>query len=111
MTSNELVSSRVQKSYGLRDEAVPESSSAGPDAAGPSAGRQQTEQFVVGVLNDPVGLLPTPLGVEVLHEWQHRPMMCCAVFITLCRALQLRVVLLPYQAVMEPVRILSMVHL
>ncbi len=74
--SNELQSSRVQQSNGLRYEAVPEPSDAGPDAAVLSAGRQQAEQFVagvVGVFNDPVGLLPTPLGVEVLHGWQHCP--------------------------------------
>ncbi|KAI3363083.1 hypothetical protein L3Q82_011536 [Scortum barcoo] len=42
----------------------------------PSARRQQAEQFVAGVtgvLNDFGGLLPTPLGVEVLHGWQLRP--------------------------------------
>ncbi len=68
------MSSRVQKCYGLRDEAVPEPGGAGPDAAAPSAGRQQAEQFVagvVGVFDDPAGLLPTPLGVKVLHGWQH----------------------------------------
>ncbi len=45
----------------------------GPDAAVPSAGRQQAKQFVagvVGVFNDPAGLLPTPLGVEVLRGWR-----------------------------------------
>ncbi len=48
----------------------------GPDAAVPSARQQQAEQFVAGVVvvfDDPVGLLPTPLGVEVLHGWQLRP--------------------------------------
>ncbi len=70
------MSSRVKQSYGLRDEAVSEPGGAGLDAAVPSAGWQQAEQFVagvVGVFNDPVGLLPTPLGVEVLHGWQHCP--------------------------------------
>ena len=28
---------------------------------------------VIGVFNDPVGLLPTQLGVEVHHGWQLRP--------------------------------------
>ena len=37
--------------------------------------------------------------------------MCCAVFTTLCRVLLLRVMQLPYKAVMQPVRMLSMVHL
>ena len=36
--------------------------------------------------------------------------MCCAVFTTLYRDLRLRAVQLPYQAVMQPVRMLSMVH-
>ena len=48
----------------------------GPDAAVPSARWQQAEQFmagVKGVFNDPVGLLPTPLGVEVLRGWQPCP--------------------------------------
>ncbi len=72
--SSEHVSSRVQQSHGLRDEAVPEPGGAGPDAAVPSTRRLQAEQFVagvVGVFNDPVGLLPTPMGLEVLHGWQH----------------------------------------
>lgn len=67
--------SSVQKSYCQGDETVPEPRGAGSDAAVPSARRQQAELFVagvVGVFNDPVSLLPTPLGVEVLHEWQHR---------------------------------------
>ena len=63
-------------SYGLGDETVSEPGGAGPDAAVLSARWQQAEQFVVwvvGVFNDPVGLLPSPLGVEVLHGWQLRP--------------------------------------
>ena len=39
-----------------------------PDAAVPSARRQQAEQFmagVIGVFDDPVGVFPTALGVEV----------------------------------------------
>ena len=47
----------VKKSYGLGDETASE-----PGAAVPSAGRQQAEQFMAGVMgvdNDPVGLLPT----------------------------------------------------
>ena len=47
------------------DETVSEPGGAGPDAAVPSAGRQQAEQFmagVIGVYNDPVGLLPAPAG-------------------------------------------------
>ena len=70
------MSSRVQKSYGLRDEAVPEPGGAGRGAAVLSARWQQAEQFVAGVVvvfNDPVGLLPAPLGVEVLHGWQLCP--------------------------------------
>lgn len=38
--------------------------------------RQQAKQFeggVIGVFDDPVGLLPGPLGVEVLDEWELRP--------------------------------------
>ncbi len=71
--SNDLVRSRVQQSYGLRDEAVPKPGGVGPDAAVPSAGWQQAEQFVAGVFDDLVGLPPTPLCVEVLHGWQHSP--------------------------------------
>ncbi len=58
----------------------------------------------VGAFNDPV---------DLLHEWQLCPgdVLCSAVFTTLCRTLRLRVVQLPYQAVMQPVRILSLVHL
>ncbi len=53
------------------DEAVLE-----PGGVRPSAGWQQADQFVAGVVvvfNDPVGLLPTPLSVEVLHGWQLHP--------------------------------------
>ncbi len=74
--SGELESSRVQQSYGLRDDAVPEPGGAGPNAVVPSAGQQQAEQFVAGVtgvFNDPVDLIPTRLGVEVLHGWQLHP--------------------------------------
>ncbi len=42
----------------------------GQDAAVPSAGRQQAEHFVAGVVvvfDDPFGLPPTLLGIEVLH--------------------------------------------
>ncbi len=28
---------------------------------------------VVGVFNDPIGLIATSLGVDVLHGWQLRP--------------------------------------
>ena len=62
----------MEKSKSLGDEAVSEPGGAGPDAAVPSAGWQQAKQFmaeVIGVFNDPVGLLPTPLGVEVIHGW------------------------------------------
>ncbi len=55
---------------------MPEPGGVGPDAAVPSTRRQQAEQFVavvVGVFDDPVGLLPTPLGIEVLHGWQLCP--------------------------------------
>lgn len=65
--------SRVQKYYGLQDEAVSEPGGAGLDAAVPSARRQQAEQFVtrvVGVFDNPFSFLPTLLGVEVLHGWQ-----------------------------------------
>ncbi len=84
------------------------------DAAVPSAGRQQAEQFVagvIGVFNDPVGLLPTLLGVEVLHGWQLCPGDVLCSFHHLCRASWLTAVQLSYQPVMLPVRILSMVHL
>ncbi|CAB1429995.1 unnamed protein product [Pleuronectes platessa] len=37
--------------------------------------------------------------------------MCWADFTSLCKALRFRAVQLPYQAVMQPVRMLSMVHL
>ncbi len=46
------MSSRVQKSYGLRDEAVSEPGGVGPDAVVPSAVRQQAEQFLAGVFDD-----------------------------------------------------------
>lgn len=52
---------------------------AGPDAALPSAGQQWAEQFVTGVTgvsNNPVGLLLTPLGVEVLHGHSSVQAMC-----------------------------------
>ena len=63
---------------------------------------------VIGVFNDPVGLLHTPLDVEVLHGWHLRPGVVLSI---LCRALRFRAVQLPYQVVMQPIRILSMVHL
>ncbi len=56
----------------------------------PSPGRQQAELFVagvVGVFNDPVGLLLTLACVEIVHGWQLQ-VMCCAVFTTLCRAIR-----------------------
>ncbi len=77
--SGELESSRAQQSYGLMDEAVPEPGGVGTDAVVLSAGWQKAEQFaatVVGVFNDALmilGLLPTPLSVEVLHGWQLCP--------------------------------------
>lgn len=76
-------SSRVQQSYGLRDESVLEPGGVGPDAPVPSAGRRQTEQFVTGVAGvsgDPVGLPPALLGVEMFHDWQLRPddVLCCS---------------------------------
>ena len=52
---------------------------------------QQFIDGVIGVFNDPVVLLPTPLGVEVLHGWQLRP---GGVLYSLA-------VQLPYQAVMQ----------
>lgn len=37
---------------------------------------------MVGVLDDPVGLLLTPLGVEIFHGWQFHPWchteLCCS---------------------------------
>ena len=86
------------------DEAVSEPGDEGPDDAVPSAIWQQADQFidgVIGVFNDHVGLLPTPLGVEVLHGWQLHP----------GDVLYSLAVQLPYQVVMQPVRILSMLHL
>ncbi len=56
----------------MRDEAVPEPGGVGLDAVV----LQHPEQFVavvIGVFNDPVGLLPTLLSVEVLHGWQPPP--------------------------------------
>lgn len=47
----------------------------GPDASAPSARLQQAKQFVaevIGVSGDPVGLLPTPLGVRILSGGQLR---------------------------------------
>ncbi len=70
------MSTRIQKTYSPRDEAVPEPGGVGLDAVVPSARQQQAEQFVaevVGVFNDPVGLLPTWLSVEVLNGWPRRP--------------------------------------
>ena len=58
------------------DETVPESGGFSPDAGVPPARRQQTEQFVAGVMGvfyNPEGFLPEPLGVKVLHGWQLRP--------------------------------------
>ena len=58
------------------DETVPESGGFSPDAAVPPARRQQTEQFVAGVVGvfcNPEGFLPKPLGVKVLHGWPLRP--------------------------------------
>lgn len=46
MFSGELESSRVQQSYGLKDETDPEPGGAGLDAAVLSARQQQAEQFV-----------------------------------------------------------------
>lgn len=68
------MSSTVQRSYGLRDEAFPEKcGSVGPDAAVPATGR--TLWFVVdGVSGDPVGLLSALLSVYVLHGQQLCPL-------------------------------------
>lgn len=56
--------SRVQQSYGLRDESVPEPGGAGP-------GRRVTG--VIGVFDNPVGLRPVLLGVEFLRRQQLHP--------------------------------------
>lgn len=56
----------------------------GLDAAVSSVGRQQADQFVsgvIGVSDEPVGLLPTPLGVEVSYGWQ---------FLYICNILQVK---------------------
>ena len=66
----DVLSSGVQQSSGLWDEIVAESGGFSPDAR-----QQQTEQFVAGVMgvfDNPEGLLPEPLGVQVLHGWQLR---------------------------------------
>lgn len=53
---------------------------------------------VTGVSNNPVGLLLTPLGVEVLHGHSSVQAMCWAVFFTtICKTLQLRLVQLQLQ--------------
>lgn len=59
-----MLRSRVQQSYGLGDESAPEPGGAGP-------GRRVTG--VIGVFDNPVGLLPVLLGVEVLHRQQLHP--------------------------------------
>lgn len=86
-----LKSSTVQQSCGLWSEAVTEPGVSGPDATLPSARQQQAQQFgaeVIGVFDDPVGFIHTPLGVEVLHGRQLRPSNVLS-FSTLCNALWL----------------------
>lgn len=63
---------------------------------------------VVGVFNDPFGLLPVPLCVE---DGSTVLVMFCAIFTTFCRAFRFREVPVLYQTVVQPVSILSMVHL
>lgn len=68
----ELQTSRVQQCYGLQDGAVPDPGGAGPDAAVLSAAEQMVAG-VTAVFDDGVGLLPAPLGGELLLGWQLLP--------------------------------------
>ena len=72
-------SSGVEQSYCLWDETVSEFGGFIPDAAVPPARRQQTEQFVAGVMGvyyNPEGFLPEPLGVEVRHQLRPGDVLC-----------------------------------
>lgn len=67
----------VQQTYGLQDEAVNGPGGAGPDAAALSTVQTAAGKTVCGRgdwgINDPLGLLPTPLGVEVRHGRRLHP--------------------------------------
>ena len=91
-------------------EAVQEPDGVRLDALVPPAMGKQREQsmaWVVGVFNDFLGLPFTPPDIEVLDVRE----LSWAVHTTLCSARRSRAVLLPYQAVMQSVRVLSMVQL
>jgi hypothetical protein len=66
---------------------------------------------VVVVLDDIFGLPVTSGSVGVLESGSLPPGMRWADRTTLWKALPLRVVQLPYQAVIQPERMLSIVHL
>jgi hypothetical protein len=66
---------------------------------------------VVVVLDDLFGLPVTSGAVGVLEGRLFAPVMRWADRTTLWRALQLREVQLPYQVVIQPDRMLSIVHL
>ena len=64
---------------------------------------------MAGVVDNFLYLPLTPPGIEVLDGGKLAPVMYWAVRTTLCSALQLEVEQLPYQVVMETVRMLSIV--
>lgn len=72
MSSDEFKSSRVEQSYGLWDAAVSE-----PDGAVPSARRQQEfVAAVIGFFDDPICLLPAPLGLQVFTFHSDSSLIC-----------------------------------
>ena len=66
---------------------------------------------VAGDFGNFLGLALTPPGIEVLDGRKLAPMIYWAVRTTLCSALQLEAEQLPYQEVMQQVRMLSIVQL
>ncbi len=62
--------------------------------------------WVAGVTDDPPGFPHAPPGVDVLEGGKLTSYSVAA----LCRALRLLLVLFPYQAVMQPVSMLSTVQ-